>query len=1116
MSESRWSGSGGAGGGGDVFGPPSSTDNAVARFDGTTGDTLQNSPVTIADNGDVAGVNDLDASTVTLPGGDVQTQLDEKIDGPAAASSTNNAIMRWDGGSGRLAKNSAVTLSDGGVIAGATIDGDDNTVQDLPLSSIKTVISDANHVLRRNSSGVVVGGPTTIDVDGNINNSKTLDLRNDDDLSGAGAYMLRMTNQNSTPGSHPFIDFQRARFSNADLQNGDEIGGLDFRPRFNGSTSTTAKLQVEYTGNGTTRLSDFVFQTSNGGAPAERMRIAADGKVTITGDFEVQGTTTTINTTNLDVEDKNIRINFGGNDTSAEGAGLSVEGTGGVTRGTIQYEAALGSKWKLGTSGAEDEVVTRTLSQTLTNKTINGANNTITNVSLTTGVTGTLPASNGGTGITSLGANIPTFLGTPSSANLAAAVTDETGSGSLVFGTTPTLDNPTIDNGATLLHETTPATPSSGRVRVYPKSDNRLYVLDSNGVEVAVGSGTAAGFVNYITNPDAESSTTGWSTYADAAASTPTDGTGGSPNVTWTRNTSVPIRGNADFAFAKDAANRQGQGVSFAFTLATTDRSKECQISFDYDTSAANYAAGDMRVYVYDVTNATLITPQTVDIPRGTNTFVTTFDTTTSTSYRLILHVATTNATAYTVDFDNFVVNAEQVVQGAAISEWQSYTPSAYQGFGTPTNVHLRYRRVGSSLEIQGRFNAGTNTAAEARVQLPPGLTISTPGGVTIPVGQTTADVGATNYPVILGEDGKQYVTFGRMYLTSTAYTKLDGNAFTTNGSLVSFHSVSIPIAEWAGNGTVNLGAGAQVEYAYNSAAWSDASDSSSFAYGPAGVAFGTTALTDLRTRRVRFQYPIQNDDIIELQAQINGIWVTMIGSRIPASGYSFQPLEYGATNGSPSTKGVSWQPVSGSTTDIDVQFGRYFSTYNGDVSAVGWNTAITGSTVLWRVRKAKASAPVGFGLVNSTDSGLLRAYNNMTLIRLHTANGFGSTNTKIRRFSTTVTNTGTGITYADSAANGASFTCTEAGIYTFTYSDSSSTTDTIGLSLNSSQLTTDLVSITAADRLVVASTAFVNAITSVTVTIRLAVNDVVRPHSGGTTAGALSACTTFTVQRIA
>lgn len=39
-----------------------------------------------------------------------------------------------------------------------------------------------------------------------------------------------------------------------------------------------------------------------------------------------------------------------------------------------------------------------------------------------------------------------TFLGTPSSANLASMMTDETGSGLLVFGTTPALTNPTITN----------------------------------------------------------------------------------------------------------------------------------------------------------------------------------------------------------------------------------------------------------------------------------------------------------------------------------------------------------------------------------------------------------------------------------------------------------------------------------------------------------------------------------------------------------------------------------------------------------------------------------------------------------------------------------------------
>lgn len=59
-------------------------------------------------------------------------------------------------------------------------------------------------------------------------------------------------------------------------------------------------------------------------------------------------------------------------------------------------------------------------------------------------VSGTLAVANGGTGITSFGTGVATWLGTPSSANLAAAVTDETGTGALVFANTPTLVTPVL------------------------------------------------------------------------------------------------------------------------------------------------------------------------------------------------------------------------------------------------------------------------------------------------------------------------------------------------------------------------------------------------------------------------------------------------------------------------------------------------------------------------------------------------------------------------------------------------------------------------------------------------------------------------------------------------
>ena len=56
------------------------------------------------------------------------------------------------------------------------------------------------------------------------------------------------------------------------------------------------------------------------------------------------------------------------------------------------------------------------------------------------------------TGVTGLGTGVATFLATPSSANLISAVTDETGTGSLVFATSPTLTTPVL------------GTPSSGNL----------------------------------------------------------------------------------------------------------------------------------------------------------------------------------------------------------------------------------------------------------------------------------------------------------------------------------------------------------------------------------------------------------------------------------------------------------------------------------------------------------------------------------------------------------------------------------------------------------------------------------------------------------------------------
>src|SRR5574343_66244 len=86
------------------------------------------------------------------------------------------------------------------------------------------------------------------------------------------------------------------------------------------------------------------------------------------------------------------------------------------------------------------------------------------------------------------------------------------------------------------------------------------------------------------------------------------------------------------------------------------------------------------------------------------------------------------------------------------------------------------------------------------------------------------------------------------------------------------------------------------------------------------------------------------------------------------------------------------------------------------------------------------------------------------SMVRLNTANGYGSTNTKIRRFTNVVTNQGSDITYTDSATLGASFTINTAGVYAVSYGDQFSGTASMGLSLNTTAPTSHVGTIPTAE----------------------------------------------------
>lgn len=146
----------------------------------------------------------------------------------------------------------------------------------------------------------------------------------------------------------------------------------------------------------------------------------------------------------------------------------------------------------------------------------------------------------------------------------------------------------------------------------------------------------------------------------------------------------------------------------------------------------------------------------------------------------------------------------------------------------------------------------------------------------------------------------------------------------------------------------------------------------------------------------------------------------------------------------------------------------------------------------------------------------ILNQQTTRSMVELNTANGWGSTNTTIRRFTNVVTNQGSDITYADSATLGATFTINTGGVYAISYNDAFGSQVHFGISVNSSQLTTSVSGITASNRKAMAFTPAANNEGYCGTTMYLAAGSVVRAHTDSAANAASLALTNFTISRVA
>ena len=427
-----------------------------------------------------------------------------------------------------------------------------------------------------------------------------------------------------------------------------------------------------------------------------------------------------------------------------------------------------------------------------------------------------------------------------------------------------------------------------------------------------------------------------------------------------TVSTSTALRAATNYLAAITSSD-SGGSIFFqfpAFALEGADNGKPMSISFDvtgnttsgdWDVVMVEYSASGThigRIPIAGVASTCTNTPSAL-LPTGTTTFNGFFVPSNGTSIYALRFRRLAGSVQPRIS--TLFIGPQPVRVGAAITDWQSYTPALTNGSNLTATGW--WRQNGSNMDIVASIIAGgSGSGGGVLIGLPNSKTIDT----AITSSANAATIGSMRFldSSVLNHTGVAQVAssttigFQRTGVAASVY----GTDFTINDAVYAI--MTVPIVGWSSN--VTMADRAVSETVFNTSTSTTTSDSSLFGYGEQGALI--QSITAELSRRVRFTTPIQPTDKIDIKLSTDQkVWISpgcLLG------GVLVENLRYDGTN----TFGVGHYNVTGSVTDLDIRFGRYTTGTTGAWSTVG--------SYYWKVTKISGGAQVGYPISSANIVG--------------------------------------------------------------------------------------------------------------------------------------------------